>query len=81
VTRCLPAYFRTETYPVSETLCSLKYRTMDKSKNRITPSVIRHRQNPLESIFMVTEVVKIFPAFMEPKGSFPCSQKLVNNRT
>jgi succinate-acetate transporter protein len=40
-----------ETDPVSETLCSLvlEYRTMDKSKTLVIPSVVHHGQHPLES--------------------------------
>jgi hypothetical protein len=32
---------------VCKTLCSLEYQKMDKVKNSVILSVIRHRQNPL----------------------------------
>jgi hypothetical protein len=48
--KCLsPPHMRTETDPVSETLCSLEFRAMDKSKNPVIPSAIRHRQTPSDS--------------------------------
>jgi hypothetical protein len=31
-----------------------EYRMMDKSKNPVIPSVMRHRQNPLESTYIFT---------------------------
>jgi hypothetical protein len=37
-----------ETDPVSETLCSLEYRTMDKSKHQVI-RVIHRRQKPSDS--------------------------------
>jgi hypothetical protein len=46
--RCLPPlHMRTETGPVSQTLCFLEYWTT--SKPPVIPSVIHHRQNPLKS--------------------------------
>jgi hypothetical protein len=41
-----------ETDPVSETLCSLEYQTMDKAKNPVIPTVMQHHQNPLESTLL-----------------------------
>jgi hypothetical protein len=49
---CLPPHLRTETHPVSETLCFLVSRIPDDGKSPKNPvilSVIHHRQNPLES--------------------------------
>jgi hypothetical protein len=50
--RCLPPVrLRTEANPVSEMLCSLEYRTMDKVQEPSnTKCYYNRRQNPLESI-------------------------------
>jgi hypothetical protein len=45
---CYRTQLRGGTDPVSETLCSLEYRTMDKSEYPVILSVVDHRQNPLE---------------------------------
>jgi hypothetical protein len=42
-------HLRTETDPVSKMLCHFEYQMMDKVQNPSKRSVIRHRQNPLES--------------------------------
>jgi hypothetical protein len=47
----LKAYMRTETNPISETLCSLEYWKMDKLKKAVIPCVIQQRQNPIEQEF------------------------------
>jgi hypothetical protein len=52
-------HLRKEIEAVTETLCSLEYRTMDKSKNPVIPRVIHRLQNPLEStrINMLDEIM------------------------
>jgi hypothetical protein len=50
----LKACMRMETNPVSETLCFLEYRTMDKVQKPIIPSLIEHRQNSLGPQFSST---------------------------
>jgi hypothetical protein len=51
---CLPtSHLMTETDPVSETLCSLEYRTMDKVQKLVIPNVIHHPQTPTGPTYII----------------------------